>query len=122
MKAILKERYYNVGNESRYLVQTHFQAKDSGIKIPEVHGVDKGINPNINPERQILISQNSANKPKLGQGRESLGIEMKVPAQAPVQIKEENQTRDQNLTKQIEGLSTPDQTNHCQKHRTRDRE
>ena len=32
MKAILKERYYNIGNESRYLVQTCSQAKDSGIK------------------------------------------------------------------------------------------
>ena len=32
MKAILKDRYYIVGNESRYLVQTHSQAKDSGIK------------------------------------------------------------------------------------------
>ena len=63
MKAILKYRYYNVGNESRYLVQMHLQAKDSGIKLPEVHGVDKGINPNIKPERQILKSQSSANKP-----------------------------------------------------------
>ena len=43
MKAILKDRYYDVGNESRYQVQTHSQAKDSGIKLPEVHGVDKGI-------------------------------------------------------------------------------
>ena len=29
MKAILKERYYNIGNEGRYLVQTHSQAKES---------------------------------------------------------------------------------------------
>ena len=66
MKAILKDRYYNVGNESRYLVQTCSQAKDKGIKLPEVHSVDKGINPDIKPERQVLKSQNSANKPKLG--------------------------------------------------------
>ena len=31
MKVILKDRYYNIENESRYLVQTHSQAKDSGI-------------------------------------------------------------------------------------------
>ena len=66
MKAVLKDRYYYVGNESRYLVQTCSQAKDSGIKLPEVHGVDKGINPNIKPERQILKSQNSANESTLG--------------------------------------------------------
>ena len=41
VKAILKERYYNIGNESRYLVQTCCQAKGSGIKLPEVHGVNK---------------------------------------------------------------------------------
>ena len=66
MKAILKDRYYSIGNESRYIVQTCSQTKDSGIKLPEVHSVDKGINPNIKPERQILRSENSANKPKLG--------------------------------------------------------
>ena len=38
MKAILKERYYNIGNESRYSVQMCSKIKDSGIKLPEVHG------------------------------------------------------------------------------------
>ena len=66
MKAMLKDGYYSIGNESRYLVQTHSQAKDSGIKLPEVHSVDKCINPNIKPERQILKSQNLANKDKVG--------------------------------------------------------
>ena len=33
MMAILKDRYYNIGNETRYLVQTHSQAKDRGKKI-----------------------------------------------------------------------------------------
>ena len=41
MEAILKERYYNIGNKSRYLVQTCCQAKDSGIKLPKVHSVKK---------------------------------------------------------------------------------
>ena len=47
MKAILKDKYYNVGNETKYLVQTHAQVKDKGIKPPEVHGVDKGVDPNL---------------------------------------------------------------------------
>ena len=88
MKAILKDRYYNIGNKSKYLVQTCSQVKGRGIRLPEVHGVDKGINPDIKPERQILKSQTSANKPKLGQGRESLRREIKVPVQAQVKIKE----------------------------------
>ena len=71
--------------------------------------MDKGINPDIKPERQILKSQNSANKPKLTQGREGLRREMKAPAQvqSQVQIKDENQTRDQTLSKQKEVLQMP---------------
>ena len=44
IKAILRDRYYNVGHEkeSRYLIQTQSQAKISGIKLPEVYGVNKG--------------------------------------------------------------------------------
>ena len=33
MKAILNDKYYNVG-KNRYLVQTHSQSKDTGIKVP----------------------------------------------------------------------------------------
>ena len=51
MKAILNDRYYNVEEEeSKYLVQTHSQTKDSGIKVPEVHGTKKGVNPNLRPK------------------------------------------------------------------------
>ena len=75
-------------------MQTCSQAKNSGIKLPEVHGVNKGINPDIKPERQALKSQNPANKPKPGQGQEGLRREMIAPTQvqAQVQIKHENQT------------------------------
>ena len=50
MKAILKGKYYNVGNETKYVVQTWAQVKDKGTKLPEVHGVDKGVDPNLKPE------------------------------------------------------------------------
>ena len=70
MKAILKDKYYNTGNDNKYLILTHSQTKARGIKLSEVHSVDKGINPEIKPERQVLKSQNSAHKSKLGQGRE----------------------------------------------------
>ena len=40
MKAILKDKYYSLVNEGKYLVQTHLQVKDRGIKLPEVHSVD----------------------------------------------------------------------------------
>ena len=53
MHNILYERYYNIGKSERYLVQTQSQTKSSGIKLPEVHGVSKNLDPNIQPEKQI---------------------------------------------------------------------
>ena len=51
-------------------------AKFSDITLPEVHGVEKGIDPNILPEKQVIkpiISSETKgetqNKPRLGQGR-----------------------------------------------------
>ena len=39
MKAILNDRYYNLGEQKgKYLVQTHSQTKDSGIKVPVLKG------------------------------------------------------------------------------------
>ena len=38
----------NFGNE-KYLIQTHSQAKTSGTKLLEVHGVQKGLDPNLRP-------------------------------------------------------------------------
>ena len=52
---------------SKYLVQTHSQTKDSGIKIPEVHGAKKGINPNLRPEWLVRKFQKSPGKPRIEQ-------------------------------------------------------
>ena len=41
----------NFGN-GKYLIQTCSQAKTSGIKLPEVHGVEKSLDPNLRPEKQ----------------------------------------------------------------------
>ena len=35
-----------------YLVQTGSQARSSGIKLLEVHGMGKNLDPNIKPEKQ----------------------------------------------------------------------
>ena len=59
----------NFGN-SKYLIQTCSQVKTSGTKLPEVHRVQKGLDPNLRPEKQhILPKQGSLQKPKIGQGR-----------------------------------------------------
>ena len=47
MHAILKDRYSNVGSDSRHLIQMHSQAKASGIILPDAHVVDKYVGPNV---------------------------------------------------------------------------
>ena len=89
MRNILHDRYYNirkVRNEENYLVQTRSQYKSSSINLPEVHGVDKGINPHVRPEKQTLkpITVTPETKtstwkiPRLGQGRAGLRRKVKI--------------------------------------------
>ena len=49
MDKILHKNYYNIDN---YLVQRRSQARSIGIKLPEVHGMRKNLDPNIKPEKQ----------------------------------------------------------------------
>ena len=49
MHKVLQDNYYNIDS---YLAQTRSQAKSSGIKLPEVHGIRKNLDPNIKPENQ----------------------------------------------------------------------
>ena len=59
MREVLNENYYNLSNmteEGKYLVQNRSQAKSSGIKVPEVHGVEKSLVLHVKPE-----TENSSN-------------------------------------------------------------
>ena len=47
------------------MVQTHLQAKDRGIKVPEVHGPKKGLDPNLRPEWLVRKSQKSVENSKI---------------------------------------------------------
>ena len=59
----------NFGNE-KYLIQMHSQAKTIGTKLPEVHGLQKGLNPNLRPEKQHSIpKQGKSERLQVGQGR-----------------------------------------------------
>ena len=92
MQAILKDRFYNVGNDSRYIIQMQPQAKASEIKLPEVHGVDKCVDPNVKLERQVLKSPNLTTQPnhqsrcRLGQGRAGLSRKSKAPIHVQMQV------------------------------------
>ena len=55
MQGILQSKYCNLGeyNTGKYLAQTWSQAKSSGKKLPEVHAIGKGLDPNVQPEKQV---------------------------------------------------------------------
>ena len=85
MQGILQSRYYNFGEGKvgKYLVQTRSQAKFSGINLPGVHGVEKGLDPNIPTEKQVIkqdtrVKEASQIKPRCGQGRAGLKCKIKT--------------------------------------------
>ena len=53
MCQILDGNYYN----EKYFIQTRSQAKTSGIKLLEFHGMGKNLDPNLKPEKQHAISK-----------------------------------------------------------------
>ena len=70
MYQVVHENYYNTEN---YLEQTRSQARSSCIKLLEVHGVGKNLDPNIIPEKQHANPiKGSVEKPWIGQGRAGL--------------------------------------------------
>ena len=72
---VLHEKYYNAEN---YLVQTRSQARSSGIKLPDIHGVGRNLDPNIKAEEQHANPiKGSIEKPHIGQGR--AGVRRKRP-------------------------------------------
>ena len=55
MRNVSQERYYNLHGikaNDRYLLQTRSQTKSSGVCLPEVHGIGKGLDPHVKPEKQ----------------------------------------------------------------------
>ena len=87
----------------KYLVQTRSQTKSSSIKILEIHGANKGLDPHVQPGKQrpppSLPTQSidkgppthPISKPRIGQGRARQRTEVKthqpisLPKQSPAQ-------------------------------------
>ena len=86
----------NFGND-KYLIQMHYQTKPRGIKLPEVHGVGKSLDPNLRPEKQnTLPKQGKVERPLIGQGR--AGSKRKKPDPINQAIKQHS-----NLSQEIPG-------------------
>ena len=79
-------------------MQTRSQAKTSGVKIPEVHGIEKSLVPHVKPERQKSVVTSSIDKrlptdirlpipkPRLGQGRAGIRRKARVVPPSPMPI------------------------------------
>ena len=90
LKGQEENHFYQIDNEinqsrnDRYLVQTRSQVKSSGIKLPEIHGANKGLDPHVQPGNQRSFPSlpiQTINKglpthpiprPRIGQGRAGL--------------------------------------------------
>ena len=54
----VSDYFYRIDNESnlprkdKYLVQTRSQVRASGIRLPEIHGANKGLDPHAQPGKQ----------------------------------------------------------------------
>ena len=79
----------------KYLVQTRSQAKSSSIKIPEIYGANKGLDPHVQRGKQRPLPSlpihsidkglpiNLIPKPRIGQGRTRLRRKVKTHQPIP---------------------------------------
>ena len=62
MYQVLENNFYLENNSynDKYLIQMRSQAKCSGIKLSEVHGMRKNLDPNLKPEKQHTLPNKQA--------------------------------------------------------------
>ena len=135
----VSDYFYHIDNEiniprkDKYLVQTRSQVRSSGVRLLEIHGVNKGINPHIKPERQrplpTLPTQSippthttqpvdkglpthPIPKPRIGQGR--AGLRRKIKTNQPIPLPKQMLAQPILPPAPKEALSLPEPTNQLQ--------
>ena len=117
----MDNHFYQINNgadqpkANKYLVQTRSQAKSRVIKIREIHGANKGLDPYVQPGKQRplpLLPIHSINKglpthpipkPRIGQGR--AGLRRKVKMYQPISLPHQSPT--QPITKNVQKTVLP---------------
>ena len=113
----------NLPRKDKYLVQTRSQVRSSGIRLLEIHGANKGLDPHIQPGKQKSFPIQTVNKgmpthpiPKhsIGQGR--AGLRRKVNTLQPIPLPHQLPT--QPITKHVQKaiVPLPEPTNQLQSH------
>ena len=68
LKSQASNHFYHIDNEvivprkDKYLVQTRSQVRSSGIRLPEIHGANKGLDSHIQPGKQKTFPIKTVNK------------------------------------------------------------
>ena len=100
------------------MIQTRSQAKSSGIKLLEVHGMGKNLDPNLKPEKQHPIPKHgSMERPHVGQGRagsrrkrpdpinqsidKGSKLSQKIPGRTEIETRKMNQVHTKDVTHSI---------------------
>ena len=134
LKSQAENHFYQIDNKinqhrnDRYLLQTRTQVKSSGVKLPEIHGANKGLDPHVQPDKQrpfpslpiqtvdkgLPLLPNP--KPTIGQGRARL--RRKVKTLQPISLP--HQLPDQPITKHVlkTVMPLPKPTDQSQSHVT----
>ena len=101
MYQILENSLENFYNDI-YLIQTCSQAKSSGIKLLEVHGVEKSLKPNLRPEKQHTFSKKgNLERPQIDQGRAGSKRKKPDPINQPaIKLLTGNSWKNQNRNKE----------------------
>ena len=118
LKSQVSDYFYCIDNEAiiprndKYLVQTRLQVRSSRIRLPEIHGANKGLDPQVQPGKQKTSPMQTINKgmpthpiskTRIGQGR--AGLRRKVNTIQPIQLPQQLPT--QPMTKHIQKPVVP---------------
>ena len=131
LTSLMGNHFYPINNTNeinqtetnKYLIQTRSQAKSGGIKVSEIHGTNKGLDPHIKPGRQRPLPTLPTHripptfstqpvdkgpptyptpKPRIGQGR--AGLKGRIRANQPVPLPKQTI---------VQPIQTPAQRKQC---------
>ena len=130
LKSQVSNYFYRIDNEviiprnDKYLVQTRSQVRSSGIRLPEIHGANKGIRPtHVQPGKQKTFPIQTINKgmpthpipkPRIGQGR--AGLRRKVNTLQPIPLPQQLPTQPMMKHIQKAVMPLPEPINQSQSH------
>ena len=129
LKSQASDYFYCIDNEinlprkDKYLVQTRSQVRSSGIRLSEIHGANKGLDPHVQPGKQKSFPIQTVNKgmpthpipkPRIGQGRAELRRKVNTLQPMPLPCQPPTQPIIKHVKKAVVPL--PEPTNQSQSH------